>query len=298
MMRLYVLVLLSFTGLNPVVANAGAMVGDWYLEDTEDASVESRRAITQPAVQSLEGNEVTLGIKSPGSVDPVDFLVIVSGDTPNSGCTYTVSEIAIDAATFPVSSSAHSSDISQITTRLADAQKRLWRAFRKGRNLSLSLRQVCGDQSVPANAVTTHVFSLKGSSAAYRFVSGEEIISKPAPSPMKAEKPVSHTKTEEAGPTRADDPDFKVFLPWLVVLIIVVFIARFVKRRLKPSSVDAALGPARERSEPESGDYSNLGRADVSARREPQISPGTSGDLILDAEQAVEHQNDGVRPYN
>jgi len=128
---------------------------------------------------------------------------------------------------------------------------------------------------------------LKGSSAAYRFVSGEKVISEPAQPAVQAEKPVSLAKTEVNGPTREGDSGDTIYLPWLVALIIAAFIASFMKRRQIPPSSDAALGPVRKRSEPQSGDSSNLGRADVSARKEPQLKSGTGGNLVSDTEQTV-----------
>ena len=80
-MRLPSLILLLITGLSPGVGNAGELVGEWYQEEVEDTSVDEKRAFSQPVSQSTEAIQVTLGIKSPGQIDLVDFFLVISEAT-------------------------------------------------------------------------------------------------------------------------------------------------------------------------------------------------------------------------
>lgn len=171
-MRFFSLMLLSILGLSPNTGNAGTLVGDWWQEGTVDASNNERHAITQPVSQSTDATRVTLGIKNPELTDFVDFFLIISSKTANARCQYTVEEVIIDSQSFPVSSPTHTSDIGGIKTNTKDEQKRLWREFTKGRKLSLKIHQACNAPNEPSSEVNIFDFSLKGSSAAYRFVVG------------------------------------------------------------------------------------------------------------------------------
>ena len=175
-MRLFSLILLSIVGLSPIAGNAGTLVGDWLQDDPDDTSINEKRAISLPITQSTETTRVTLGIKSPGTTDLVDFFLVISNKTASPGCQYTVDEVIIDSKSFPVSSTTHFSDISGLKTSTADEQKRIWKAFRKGQKLSLRVRQICNVKNVSSSEINIFDFSLKGSSAAYRFVIGQEII--------------------------------------------------------------------------------------------------------------------------
>ena len=96
-MRLFSLILLLLAGLSPIACNAGTLVGDWLQPDPDDASFIERRAISQPITQSTEATRITLGIKSPGTTDLVDFYLIISNKTAGSSCQYTVDEVIIDS---------------------------------------------------------------------------------------------------------------------------------------------------------------------------------------------------------
>ena len=85
-MHLFSLILLSIVGLSPIAGNAGTLEGDWLQDDPDDTSINEKRAISQPVSQSTETTRVTLGIKSPGTTDLVDFFLIISSKTASPGC--------------------------------------------------------------------------------------------------------------------------------------------------------------------------------------------------------------------
>ena len=157
-MRLFCLFLLSFAGLCLGAAHAGALVGDWWQEDSQEASSNEKRAISQPVSRSTEDIQVTLGIKGTGSAVPVDFFLVISSKATIDSCLYTVDEIIIDSQSFPVSGPGHRSDIDGIRAATAEAQKRLWQAFIKGRGLSLKIGRTCSGPEQTANATNTFDF--------------------------------------------------------------------------------------------------------------------------------------------
>jgi len=173
-MRLHFLILILIAGLSPVPVIAGTLVGEWYQEEIEGSSTDEKWAFSQPVAQSTKAIRVSLGIKSPGLTGIADFFLVISGKASDPGCQYTAREIDIDSRSFPVTGTTHSSGISQLKTKTEGEQKQLWKAFRKGQNLTVKIQQACSNKDVPGDEVSTFDFSLKGSSAAYRFIAGLE----------------------------------------------------------------------------------------------------------------------------
>ena len=101
-MRLHLPLLLLISGISPNLGYAGTLVGDWYYEETENYLNIERWAFSQPISQSTEATQVTLGINSPGLVDPIDFYAVISDKLPDDNCQYVVREIIIDAETFTI----------------------------------------------------------------------------------------------------------------------------------------------------------------------------------------------------
>ncbi len=178
-MRLHLLLLLLISGLSPTLGYAETLVGDWYQDETENHLNIERWAFSQPISQSTEATQVTLGINSPGLVDPIEFYAVISDKLPDDNCQYVVREITIDAEPFTIGSNAHSSDMTQLLTKTDDEQAKLWRAFKKGQNLSLKIHQTCSSANVQIDEVNTFAFSLTGSSSAYRFVARQEATVNP-----------------------------------------------------------------------------------------------------------------------
>jgi hypothetical protein len=230
---------------------AGTLVGDWYQEETANDPSNERRAFSQPISQSTEANQVTLGIKSPGFMDPVDFYAMISHKPPDSNCQYAVSKIIIDAETFSVESNTHSSGIAQILAKTDDDQKRLWRTFRKGKELSLKIDQVCGSENVHRDEVNTFNYSLIGSSAAYRFVTRQEIIVNQNQESQKTPDSGDDPKPGDAGITANDKSSYAMLYLLAFALFIVVLIKIPGRSRTKHHVFDP---PARENKKPVSKD--------------------------------------------
>ena len=203
-MRLHLLILLFIIGFNPNVSNAGTLVGEWYLEDTKDASNDERLAFSQPVSQSTDKTQVTLGLKSPGLSDLADFYLIAFNKVKGSNCQYTVSEVLIDAKSFAIKSANHSLEKSVIETRTKKDKTQLWGAFRKGNKMSLRIRQACSGGNVPGNEVNTFDFSLKGSSAAYKHVVGQKASVSLNQQKQEINKPVRSPKPEAVEATVKD----------------------------------------------------------------------------------------------
>ncbi|MFA9421479.1 MAG: thermonuclease family protein [Gammaproteobacteria bacterium] len=283
------------TGLSPGVGNAGELVGEWYQQDVADTSVDEKRAFSQPVSQSTEAIQVTLGIKSPGLTDLVDFFLVISDKASDPNCQYTVNGIDIDSRSFPITSTTHSSDISQLKTKSEDEQKRLWRDFRKGQNLTVKLQKACNNKKAESSEVNTFDFSLKGSSAAYRFVAGLKLvpieiqnqpkveIKEPVddPAPKDAEMAV------EAAIPVEEETSQSILFPLLGILFIVVLIVMLIKSRTKQVSTDSTSEPVSERMDPNIGDHSQVRETTETRVSHFQITPGTGGTTSPDSEQNI-----------
>ena len=66
-----------------------------------------------------------------------------------------------------------------------------------------------------------------------------------------------------------------------------MLVAKFVKRQVIPPSTDSTFDPVGKRLKPKSGEYSRLGRATDSVRKEPQLTPETRGRPVSDRGQTI-----------
>jgi micrococcal nuclease len=321
-MRLHLLILPFIIGFNPNVSNAGTLVGEWYLEDTKDASNDERLAFSQPVSQSTDKTQVTLGLKSPGLSDLADFYLVVSSKVKDSNCQYTVSEVIIDSKSFAVKSANHSSDESVIETRTKKDKTQLWREFRKGKKMSLRIRQACSGGNVPGNEVNTFDFSLKGSSAAYKHVVGQKAsvslnqekqkINKPvrSPKPEAVEATVKDTKTtveevkatvekveatvediktteKNVDTTVENESNYTIYILLFVGLLVAVLVTGFLKLRARPKSLDSTFVPDSEKLSPELGDVLQTPLATDSAENDPLVKPETYAATTPDMKQYI-----------
>ena len=300
-MRLFILILLSIVGLSPIASNAGTLEGDWLQDDPDDASINEKRAISLPITQSTETTRVTLGIKSPGTTDLVDFFLIISNKTASPGCQYTVDEVIIDSKSFPVSSTTHISEISGLKARTADEQKRIWKAFRKGQKLSLKIRQICNAENVSSSEINTFDFSLKGSSAAYRFVIGQEIIASQYQENVKDEGTADVAKPKDTRINVEDESIETSLVSWLLALLVVVLLIIRFLRQAKSDSIKPTPVSGSAKSDPHIGDYSREKESIDAATKNFQPSPETKEPFISNPKQnitnlpryKVEHVIDG-----
>ncbi len=280
-MRLYFLLLLFISVLSQNIGYAGTLVGDWYLEDTEVASIDERRAFSQPIAQSTEAIQVTLGIKSPGVTNLVDFYLVISSKTADSICQYTVNGITIDSRSIPIRSTTHSSDISQFETRSEDEQKRLWRDFRKGQNLTLKIHQACNIQNVQGSDVNKFDFSLKGSSAAYRYVARQKAID------TRNQQDVKTRGLADVEITIEEETSQTMLIPLLAALFIVILIVKLINRHAKKDPMNSIFNPGTQRIDTNTGDRSHSREATDTAAKNFQFTPGTDGAFIPDSEQNI-----------
>jgi len=282
-----------------MTGNAGELVGEWYQEDIEDTSSNEKRAFSQPVSQSTEAIQVTLGIKSPGLTDPVDFFLVISDKISDSTCQYAVDGIVIDSRSFSITSTVQASEIAQLKTRREGEQKRLWKDFRKGQKLTVKIQQACNNKNVRSSAVNTFDFSLKGSSAAYRFVAGIELVPIEIQNQAKVEikEPAADPAPEVAEIPVEEESSQSILFPLLGILLIVVLLVKLIKSRAKHESIDSTFNPVSERLDPDIGDHSQVPEATETRSNGFQITPGSGRVSKIDIERLprfkVEHVIDG-----
>ncbi len=283
-MPLPLLALLSIVGFSPGVSHSGTLAGGWYLEDT---STDERRAFSQPFSQKPEDTQVTLGIKSPGLMDLVDFYLVISSNGESAGCEYTVREIVIDSVTFTVMSTTHSSDVSQITTKTDDEQNRLWSAFRKGQNLSLKLHQSCSGQTGPSSEVSTFIFSLKGSNAAYKFAANQEATDVRIEEKVKIQKQKTIPVYEGVNKKKQEESVYPSIILIIIAVFIVILAVRFFSRQPGPSSKGAILKSGSEGLDPIIRDHLRDWRDINKAPNDSQVAPKARRVHISESEQLI-----------
>jgi endonuclease YncB( thermonuclease family) len=272
-------------------------VGDWYYEETENYPNIERWAFSQPISQSTEANQVTLGINSPGLLDPIDFYAVISDKLPDADCQYVVREIIIDGETFTIGNNAHSSDTTQLLTKTADEQTKLWRAFKKGQNLSLRIHQTCGADNTQNDEVNTYTFSLTGSSSAYRFVARQEAIVVQKQESKKISESAGATESEDVsggvGTTSEDEFSYPILYFLAFGLLIVVLIKMPSPRHKIPDALDAS--PGTDSRKPATGINGNSkpGVLDFS-RKQNRGNPATRVGDYLKPEDAPETAPHGI----
>ena len=300
-MRLHSLILILIAGLSPVPVIAGTLVGEWYQEEIEDSSADEKWAFSQPVTQSTEVIQATLGIKSPGLTDIADLFLVISSKTSDPDCQYTAREIDIDSRSFPITGTTYSSGISQLKTKTEGEQQQLWKAFRKGQNLTVKIQQACSNKDVPGDQVSTFDFSLKGSSAAYRFVAGLEANDSQSQQKVEIEEPADDTESEDVEITVEDESSPSILFPLLGFLFVLALLVKLVRSKAKQVSTNSTFNPVSERLDPEIGDHSQIRETTEASANDFQITPGTSGasgpdsgqDIAKYPQYKVEHVIDG-----
>jgi endonuclease YncB( thermonuclease family) len=296
-MRLYSLTLLLITGLSPIPGSAGTLVGEWYQEDIEDVSPDERRAFSQPISQSTDAIQVTLGIKSPGLTGIVDFFLVVSGKKSDANCQYTANEIDIDSRSFPITSTTQASSIFQLKTKSEGEQGQLWKDFRKGQNLTVKIQQACSDKNVQSSKVNTFDFSLKGSSAAYRFVAGLEAIVNHHQQKVKNEEPLAAHAPIADEITVEEQTSQSILFPLLGFLFVLALLVILIKSKSRRVSTNSSFNPVSQRLDPNIGDRSHTSETSETGAKDFQFTPEFSGAFKIDVERLprfkVEHVIDG-----
>ncbi|MDC1287392.1 thermonuclease family protein [Gammaproteobacteria bacterium] len=243
MMHLKSLILLFGVVTGLANASVGALVGDWWQNHPDKALGGENHAISQPIDQDTERFQVTLGVKGHGDLNSVEFFLVVSSRENNASCLYTVEEIAIDSLVFPVSSTAHRSDIDGIRAVSAEQQNQLWQGFRQGKTLSLILNQACADATGTLHESHQFEFSLKGSNAAYHFVTGLKPPQKAVKPKQKANEPVKPPKVVTHAEPGTDSSDLSPYFILAIALVTVLLLVSRMKRQAKhmPREINPAV---------------------------------------------------------
>jgi micrococcal nuclease len=211
-------------------------------------------SISQPIGQNTDLFRVTLGVKGHGNPNSVEFFLVVSSRENNANCLYTVAEIAIDSLVFPVSSTAHRSDIDRIRTAAAEQNNQLWHGFRQGKTLSLILNQACAETNGTLHESHRFNFSLKGSNAAYHFVAGLKPPQKPVKPKPKSNEPARPPKSITTDEPGTDNSDLAPYFILVITLVAVLLLVSRMKRQAKhmPAEINPAVDNIRNNT--------NLGR--------------------------------------
>jgi endonuclease YncB( thermonuclease family) len=294
------LVLFSLAPVFLCPAQAQTLVGDWYQESLQSGA---RKAFSQPRSQRTDSTQATLGIEGPGAIDPVDFYLLVSSSEANSGCLFTASRIVIDSQSFALTSTTDATDLTQLSTGNAETQQLLWERFRKGSSLTVELRRDCSTAG-QASELQSFEFSLKGSQAAYRFVSehrsegdGSQSIPAPEPSARRLESP----PVESPDAAQQDDSGYAYIGVVVGVVLVGLLFYLLFGQRSKPSSGVPAGGQPGVRIEPRIGAPSGVVTkpAQAGAGKPPSLeppvvpTPGQFQDISAYPAFKVEHVIDG-----
>jgi hypothetical protein len=232
-MHLKFLILLLFIGTGLANASVGVLVGDWWQNHPDKAVDGEYHSISQPIGQNTDLFRVTLGVKGHGNPNSVEFFLVVSSRENNANCLYTVAEIAIDSLVFPVSSTAHRSDIDRIRTVTAEQNNQLWQGFRQGKTLSLILNQACAETNGTLHESHRFNFSLKGSNAAYHFVAGLKPPQKPVKPKPKPNEPARAPEAITIDKPGTDSAGLAPYFILVIALAVVLLLVSRMKRQTK-----------------------------------------------------------------
>ncbi len=142
-----------------------------------------------------------------------------------------------------------------------------------------------------SSEVNTFDFSLKGSSAAYRFVIGQEIIASQYQENVKDEGTADVVKPKDTSINVEDESDETSFVPWLLTLLIVVvlliLLIRGFLRQAKSDSIESTPGSESAKPDPFIGDYSREKESIDAATKGFQLSPETKEPFISNPKQTI-----------
>jgi len=147
-------------------------IGDWQFRSDGDGTAFKRRfALTPAPPYSGGGPTALLVIRRMNPDSRIEMLVTATFDKDKDGCDYDHWEVTVDSYKFSVSgfSVAPSTAILKVLDTVE--REAFWESFKKGLKLAIRVEQKCGG-SFRDKKLIIRTFSLRGSTAAYNFVSG------------------------------------------------------------------------------------------------------------------------------
>jgi len=219
---------LSGSYLTPGIA--GELVGDWYQERSNN----EKHSFVLPENQTTENTQVTLGIKSPGSNDLVEFYLVISNQLPEVTCKYKLRELSIDSIVFEFIARTDPTGKTGIQIRDKKQNNSLWRAFKKGKKITISINHECNDQGSIINEENHYQYSLNGSSAAFIFVGGQDAIRAYKLDDNPIQKSTTKTRTNNQTDEQEEEENSLFTILMLIGILILVFRFRR-KKKLKRS---------------------------------------------------------------
>ncbi len=147
-------------------------VGDWeFRVDSGDNQIEGRFASTLAQPHAGGEPKPNLVIRRLKPDSPVELLITDTHDNEKDKCDYKDWKILIDAIDVPVLGYTFEPTKTELKPNWKTPEDKLWSLFRKGLNLTAQAEQKCGSFSGEPKQ-KSYTFSLRGSSAAYKFVTG------------------------------------------------------------------------------------------------------------------------------
>lgn len=154
-----------------VMAEGGT--GDWRFrvesgEDGTDWRVAYTAALDYPG----EGAKPHIEIGHTGSGRALGFLVTGTHDTQQEKCQYRDWKVSIDGTDIPVLGYTFAPAKTELKTKLGTSTEEAWNLFKKGLRLTVRAEQKC-DSDFGKPRQMSLVFSLRGSNAAFRYVTAD-----------------------------------------------------------------------------------------------------------------------------
>jgi hypothetical protein len=147
-----------------------ASIGDWAFH-VEGEAGETKTRVATSLAHSYAGGEPTpqLVIRQVKAGSPVELLIIDTHDDEKDKCEYKDWKILIDAADVPVLGYTFEPTKTELKPNWGTPEDKLWGLFRKGFKLTAQVERKC-DSFAGESRLESYSFSLRGSSAAYMFV--------------------------------------------------------------------------------------------------------------------------------
>lgn len=147
-----------------------AKVGDWeFGVESDGTAVERRVAFTSAHPYSGSKPRPKLVIRRMKPDSPAELMITATHDEKKDKCDYRDWKIMIDGTGVPVLGYTFEPAKTELKAKLGTPKDELWNLFRKGLKLTVQVEQKC-DSFSGASDIVSYTFSLRGSSAAYKFV--------------------------------------------------------------------------------------------------------------------------------
>lgn len=157
----------------PGAVTAAGGFGDWQFRDYgEQDEAGGKMAYTSALDYSGEGPRPRIEIGSTSSGRTIAFLVTGTHDTRQEKCQYRDWKVSIDGTDIPVLGYTFAPAKTELKTKLGTSTKDSWDLFKKGLQLTVRAEQKCDSDFGKARQISL-VFSLRGSNAAFRYVTAD-----------------------------------------------------------------------------------------------------------------------------